>query len=262
LSSALTGRLYRRVVRLAFREVTFYRSQCAAAGRLLDEPVPTPTTAVPDPPYELCPFRRPWRPDRDLPLWTPDPRQLVGALRIARLLPASGTVVEVRRALVDLPRLTRRVRYAVLLGDDAVAADRRATNAATLAAVSAPVLLVGPAGWPEPVTVPRADLASVADGSAPAGPLLLHDPTLGYLGARHPDCGGLHVDTGLVHVAARAGRLAFSLLRRRRPTLLAMVPPGAGDLRLAACGRHRTPVLEALLEPPLEPLSRAGSPPG
>jgi hypothetical protein len=248
----MTGRLYRRAVRRAFREVTFYRSQCAAAGRLLDEPVPTPTTAVPDPPYELCPFRHPWRPDRDLPLWTPDPRQLVGALRIARLLPAGGTVVEVRRALVDLPRLTRRVHYAVLLGDDAVAADRCGTNAATLKAVRAPVFLVGPASWPDPVSVPRVDLAAVADGSAPAGPLLLHDPTLGYLGARHPDCGGLHLNTGLVHAAARDGRLAFSLPRRRRPTLLAMVPPGAENLRLTACARHGTPVL----------LSPTGSRPG
>ena len=273
----MTERLYRRAVRRAFREVTFYRSQCAAAGRLLDEPVPTPTAAVPDPPYELCPFRHPWRPDRDLPLWTPDPRQLVGALRIARLLPAGGTVVEVRRALVDLPRLTRRVRYAVLLGDDAVAADRCGTNAATLAAVSAPVLLVGPADWPAlpagpagladgaalpagpagggaPVTVPRVDLASVADGSAPPGPLLLHDPTLGYLGARHPDCGGLHLDPGLVHAAVRGDRLVLSLPRRRRPTLLAMVPPGAANLRPAACARHRTPVLE--------PFSHGGSPRG
>lgn len=249
-----TDRLYRRAVRRAFREVTFYRSQCAAAGRLLDEPVPTPTTAVPDPPYELCPFRQPWRPDRDLPLWTPDPRQLLGALRIARLLPAGGTVVEVRRALVDLPRLTRRVRYAVLLGDDAVAADRHGTNAATLAAAPAPVLLVGPADWPDPVGVPRAGLASVADGSAPPGPLLLHDPTLGYLGARHPDCGGLHLDPGLVHAAVRGDRLVLSLLRRRRPTLLAMAPPGAADLRPATCARHRTPVLE--------PFNHGGSPPG
>ncbi|GIJ55537.1 hypothetical protein [Virgisporangium aurantiacum] len=254
MTERVTDRRYRRVVRRAFREVTFYRSQCAAAGRLLDEPVPTPTAAVPDPPYELCPFRRPWRPDRDLPLWTPDPRQLVGALRIAGLLPAAGTVVEVRRALVDLPRLTRRVRYAVLLGADAVAADRCGTNAATLDAVRAPVLLVGPVDWPDPVTVPRVDLARVADGSAPPGPLLLHDPTLGYLGARHPDCGGLHLDINVVHAAERDGRLAFSLLRRRRPTLLAMVPPGAGNLRLATCARHRTPVLE--------PVSPSDSPPG
>jgi hypothetical protein len=244
----VTDRRYRQAVRRAFGEVAFYRSQWAAAGRPLDEPVPTPTTAVPDPPYELCPFRRPWRPDRDVPLWTPDPRQLVGALRLAGLLPAGGTVLEVRRALVDLPRLTRRVRYGVLLSADAVAADRHATNAATLAAAEPPVLLVGPADWPDPVTVPRASPSDIADGSAPAGPLLLHDPTLGYLGARRPGCGRLHIDTRHVHVAAP--RLAFSLLRRRRPTLLAMVPPGANGLRVQACPRHRTPVLE--------PLSRSG----
>lgn len=245
----MSERRYSRAVRAAFREVTFYRSQCAAAGRMLPEPMPTPTSAVPDPPHELCPFRRPWRPDRELPLGTPDPRQLVAALRIARLLPAGGTVLDVGRALVDRPRLSRRVRFGILLDGDALAADRRRTNAATLAAAEPPVLLVAPPGWPDPGTVPRAEIAAVADGSAPGGPLLVRDPVLGYLGARHPQCGRLHTDPRLVHVADRGGVLAFSLVRRRRPTLLAMVPPGADGLRLTACPRHGTPVFESLTGP-------------
>jgi hypothetical protein len=257
---------YRRAVRRAFRDVTFYRSQCAAAGRPLDEPVPTPTSAVPDPPYELCPWRRPWRPDADGPLWTPDPRQLVGALRIAGRLPSGGTVVEVRPSLVNRRRLTRRVRYAVLLGADALVATedhRRDLNTAALTAAVPPVLVVGApavrgvdaaggAAGGVPVVdvaggvagrVPVVDVAGVAADAVPDGPVLLHDPVLGYLGARDPRCGALHLDPRLVHAAVRDGALALSLLRRRRPTLLAMVPPGADGVRPTACARHGTPVL-------------------
>jgi hypothetical protein len=240
-AGARTRRAYAAAVRRAFREVAFYRSQCAAAGRLLDEPVPVPTAAVPDPPYELCPFPKPWRPDRELPLWTPDPRQLAGALRIAGLLPATGTVLEVRPALVDRDRLTRRVRYGVLLGAEALVASedhRRRFNNAVLAAARRPVLVIGAFESEHPV-VGRGRPDSVAGGAT-----LLHDPTLGYLGARHRECGRMHLDTDLVHAAARAGEIAFSLVRRTRPTLLAIVPPGTSRLRLADCARHGTPVLE------------------
>lgn len=241
MSGWATERGYAVAVRRALRDVVFYRSQCAAAGRLLDEPAPVPTGAVPDPPYELCPFPRPWRPAREVSLWTPDPRQLVGALRMAGLLPATGTLLEVRPALVDRDRLTRRVRYGVLLGEDALVptpARRHELNTATLAAATGPVLVVGPFESEHPV-VRRAGAEGVADGST-----LFYDPTLGYLGARHRECGRVHLVPDLVHAAARGEEIAFSLVRRRRPTLLAMVPPGTSLLRLVHCLRHRTPVLE------------------
>lgn len=239
LSSA--ERAYRAVVRRAFRNVVFYRAQCAAAGHLLSEPVPVPTSALPDPPYELCPFPRPWQPAREGSLWTPDPRQLAGALGIAGLLPSTGTVLEVGPALVDRDRLTRRVRYGVLLGEDALVQSegrRREINAVVLAAATGPVLAVGPIELDVP-TVRRAGVDGLA-GNCP----LLHDPRLGYLGARHRDCGRMHINTRLVHVAVHGDEIAFSLVRRRRPTLLAVVPPGTPRVRLAECARHQTPVLE------------------
>ena len=80
--SRRAARRYRRAVRWAFDRVSFYRDQCAVAGRLLSEPQPTPLASVPKPPHTLCPFSRPWRPDREPSLWTPDlgrfrPRRMV-----------------------------------------------------------------------------------------------------------------------------------------------------------------------------------------
>ncbi|HEX6873293.1 MAG TPA: hypothetical protein VF163_19530, partial [Micromonosporaceae bacterium] len=64
-------RRYRRAVRRAFATVPYYREQCARAGRLLDEPEPTPTATLADPAHTLCPFARPWSAADEPSLWTP-----------------------------------------------------------------------------------------------------------------------------------------------------------------------------------------------
>lgn len=260
-------RRYRRAVRRAFARVTFYREQCAAAGRLLTEPVPTPAAELPQPPHTLCPIARPWSAQREPSLWTPTLRPLARALRMAgcrRGLP----VLEVREALLDHARLPRLQllragpAYRVLLSPSAVvasAARRRELNRDALAVVEAAGggWVVGDpdelAGAPEAAgellrPVPRLPVGAAARAAAAemaGGPAVLYEPMLGYLGARVPACGSLHLDHRRVHARVREGTLTLSLPGSRRPTLLDIVPPGADAVRLGRCGRHGTPVLSA-----------------
>lgn len=257
------ARRYARASRRAFGEVLFYREQWAAAGAVLAEPTPTATADLPQPPHTLCPFARPWSPAREPSLWTPTGRPLARALRLAGCDPRRA-VLEICPALRDSDRLPRagfalaRARYGVLLGPSAVvasAAHRLALNRAALASVTGPAWLVGTAGELADVTEwaagddaagrPLHPVVRLAPGDPvpPTGPVLLHDPHLGYLGARRRDCAELHLDHARVDAREHSGRVAFSLPGRRRPTLLALLPPGAARVVLTTCPRHGGPVL-------------------
>lgn len=259
-------RRYRRAARRAFATVTFYREQWAVAGRVLAEPVPTPADALPDPPHTLCPFARPWTPDREPSLWTPSLRALGRALRMAgchERLP----VLEVREALLDQIRIRRHPlqprpdypAYRVLLSPTSIVASpaRRAEldqEALHAAAAGGGGWLVG--GPPELAAVPelagvrlrpvhRLPVAATADHPATDVPTVLHEPRLGYLGAFVPECRRFHLDGRRVYARDRAGTVALSLPYSRRPTLLDIVPPGAERVTVGRCERHRTPVLRA-----------------
>ncbi len=252
---------YLRAARRAFATVPFYREQWATAGEVLDEPRPTPTTELPDPPHTLCPFSRPWSAAREPSLWTPDVTALIRALRLTDCHDGTA-VLEVRGSLLDRPvlprsgRPRRRASYRVLLGPHAMVASpqrRRELNDAVLAEVAglAGWVVGGPdelAGLPEAVgdelrPVHRLSVGRVAEADPDTTPTLLHDATLGYVGALVPDCGRFHLDWRRVYARDRGGVLTFSLLHRRRPTLLALVPPGAEAITVAPCSRHTTPVL-------------------
>jgi hypothetical protein len=254
-------RRYRRAVRRAFATVTFYREQCAAAGRLLAEPVPTPAGALPEPPHTLCPFARPWSAGREPSLWTPAPRPLARALWLAGCRDRSP-VLEVREALLDRTRLARRsrlrrpVRYGVLLSPTALVTSpehRAALNraAAVVAAAGTGWLVASPAELAaEPAAgggrlrpVHRLPVAAAAQPGPVGTPTVLHEPRLGYLGAYRPSCGRFHLDTPRVYARDRDGQVSLSLPGSRRPTLLDIVPAGADQVTLGRCEQHRTAVL-------------------
>ena len=236
----MSERAYRRAVRRAFATVPFYREQWARAGRMLTEPVPTPAGEVPGPPQALCPFHRPWAPERE-----PAPAPPDALLRVLRQAGITGraTVLEVRPALLPAGGGRR-----VLLGPAAIVASpqrRRELNDAAHAGV-ADAWVVGHPGELDALDLPgglrRVHRGTVAEtGSGPA-PQVLHDPALGYFGARVPDCGELHLDRR-VFAHDRSGLVTLSLPHTRRPTLLDIVPPGAGTVRVARCPRHGTAVL-------------------
>ncbi|GAA4202971.1 hypothetical protein GCM10022252_59880 [Streptosporangium oxazolinicum] len=81
------------------------------------------------------------------------------------------------------------------------------------------------------------------DGGRPAE--VLWDARLGYLGARHRECGRVHTNWRRVHVRPHASGPLFTALRRTRPTLVNIVPPGTAGLVPGLCPRHGTPVLVA-----------------
>lgn len=256
-------RRYRRRVRWAFARVTFYREQWAAAGRVLAEPEPTPVGAVPQPPHSLCPFSRPWLAEREPSLWTPTLRPLARALRMAGCR-GRRPVLEVRESLLDRTRLPapHRLRpgsapYRVLLSGTAIVASDQQRAALNQEALS--VLAPAGAGWvvagtdelaavaegrdPRLAPVLRLPVAAAADGPPPAGPAVLYEPMLGYLGALVPECRRFHLDSPRVYARGRDGVVTFSLPGSRRPVLLDLVPPGADRVAVGLCPRHRTPVL-------------------
>jgi hypothetical protein len=262
-------RRYRRAARRAFARVTFYREQCAAAGRLLDEPDPTAVTDLPDPPHTLCPFARPWSAEREPSLWTPSLVPLARALRTAGCR-AAVPVLEVRDALLDYDRLPRRgpgrrQPYRVLLSAAAVVASpqRRtdlhqealavAETAGSGWVVGTPseiadvtTVTAGTAGLLRPVY--RVPVATIAAGVPADAPVVVCEPLLGYVGARHPDCGQFHLDSPRVFARERNGLLTLSFPRSRRPTLLDIVPTGGDSVTVSDCPRHGVPVLQPRIE--------------
>ncbi|WP_436499907.1 hypothetical protein [Actinokineospora sp. HUAS TT18] len=73
---------------------------------------------------------------------------------------------------------------------------------------------------------------------------VLHDATLGYLGAL-AGCGRWHLDERSVHVRPTQSGLAFTLLRQHSPRLVDILVPGSDRVDVGRCPRHGTPVLVA-----------------
>jgi hypothetical protein len=257
-------RRYRRAVRRAFAQVTFYREQCAAAGQMLAEPTPTLADRLPQPPHTLCPFARPWSPEREPSLWTPALHPLARALRMAGCYDGAP-VLEVRDALLDYVRLPRlhpfgsAIAYQVLLSPTAiVASDARRTElnreALALAESAGVGWVVGHpdelAATPEALNehlrpVHRLPVSAVAAAATIEVPTLLYEPMLGYLGALVPQCRQFHLDIPRVYARERDGSVSISLPRSRRPTLLDIVPRGADLVMVDRCARHGAPTLTA-----------------
>jgi hypothetical protein len=257
----------RRRVDRAFAEVLLYREQWAVAGRVLDEPTRVRAADLAEELYRLCPIARPWNPTREPSLWIGSPSQLRDVLTLAEVLDPDRPdrpVLEVRQAVVDWPRLGRwGPPYAALLGPTAPVADearRRALAlpAWTLALAHGGAIVVGSTDeraafraeaqavlggidlrWDE---VDRASLAAAAESSEP-GPLVVQDPYLGYLAARLPSCGRVHLLWSDVHCRETPGGLVFTRLRTSRPTLVNIIPVDPGFTRVAHCPTHGTPIL-------------------
>jgi hypothetical protein len=257
---------YRRRVARAFAEVPYYREQWAAAGRVLAEPVPTDAGDLETELYRLCALRRPWQPAGEPSLWIGRPGALREALLLAGVADVRLPVLEVRRELVDWSRLGSgpwAPPYAALLepqADTGAPARRPALllPAAALAAGAGEALVVGS---PAEVTALAAELdrllaglqvllrpvtrvAPADAGRAVAGPLVVHDRYLGYLGARVPGCGAVHLAWWRYHVRGAGPGLTVTALRQSRPTLAGVRPERAGRARVGRCPVHGTPTLE------------------
>lgn len=247
---------YRHAARRAFRTVPFYREQWAAAGRPLRDPVPVEAGELRTQLFRLCPLARPHRPGREPSLWTGDPRDLRAALALAGALPAGLPVLEVRPALVDWTELGRGgPRYAPVLSPGAVVADpaRRAAlnaRAVALAGATGAVLV----GAPDELHAVLAELGVAArtvlrlrpGQPAPGhGPAVLHDPQLGYLGARVRSCGRFHLDHARYHARADPDGVLVTKLRQTRPTLVNVRPAGARTVTVRYCPDHHSPTLDA-----------------
>jgi hypothetical protein len=253
---------FRRVVTRAFHEVPFYREQWAVAGRVLPEPEPVQSRELIDQLFRLCPLSRPFRPAREPSLWTGELRGLRAAAQLTTGAPRGTLLLEVREAMLD--RRMGGPRYGVVLPPGARTAGegrRCALNriAATLAARAGRALVVGspqelaevlpelraaagrPAGL-ELIGVPRMTLGqAVRERQAP---MLAHDPCLGYVAARVPTCGRIHLLWREFHARADGGAVTVTALRRRRPTLVNVIPADSTRLTRRICPEHRSPVIE------------------
>lgn len=247
----------------AFRSVPFYREQWARGQRVLPEPLPVPGQDLAEQLFRLCPVTRPWKPNREPSLWLGDAHALADALALIGVLHRRTPVLEVRRAMVDWRRLDIvGSPYGVLLspGADVRPAGRltlqlRALRLAQVhggaTVVGSPSELTGVIRGAEEALggpslkwkpVHRLTLAE-AQSTLAVVPTVVHDPYLGYLGSRGPECGQIHLLWKRVHCSPTVHGLAFTRLRGHRPTLVNVLPVNPGFSRVERCDVHGTPVL-------------------
>ncbi|GAA3018485.1 hypothetical protein [Streptosporangium longisporum] len=270
-------RAYRAAVARAFATVPHYREMWADAGAVLDDPAPLPAAGLDDLLPTLYPFAAPHLPRTDVVPWLGEPGELYEALRLTGVHRSDRPLFEVRTALLDWRHLgPRRGRYAVLLCEHAETADPKLRPAGIRAFHDArePGLLGDPGqveelrrdhtgdvrvflrrslGELHEHAVPSGSGPRTGDADGPRGgdqgggrpAEVLWDARLGYLGARHRECGRMHTNWRRVHVRPHATGPLFTLLRRTRPTLVNVVPPGTAGLVPELCPRHGTPVLVA-----------------
>jgi hypothetical protein len=175
-------------------------------------------------------------------------------------------VLEVRASAVDWTRFGRTgAPYGFLLARDADVAGEGTRTALQLGAMKlavehgravvvgardeVPEILRAVEAALEPVSVRwsivhRMTLAEAA-AAGDAGPAIVHDPFLGYVGARSPECGELHVLWERIHVKASSDGVLYTRLRGRRPTLVNVLPVDPGFSAVERCPLHGTPVLAA-----------------
>ncbi|WP_248962644.1 hypothetical protein [Sphaerisporangium perillae] len=260
-------RAYRAVLSHAFATVPYYREMWADAGARLEEPVTTEASRLDRLLGRLYPVADPHEPRREPPAWLGEPGELFEALLLTGGYRGDRPLFEVREALLDWDRIApRKARYHVVLSGRAEVADPalRAASVRAFRAAHEPDLLgdgeqvTELAGHPGRVRVflrrsPAELTRTPAGGGEPATAVpaaeVLHDAHLGYLGARHRDCGQVHVNWRRVHVhQGPAGPLFTSL--RRRPVLAHVSLPGTAHLSAGRCRLHGTPILAAREEAP------------
>jgi hypothetical protein len=244
-------------VERAFAEVPLYREQWATAGRRLPEPTPIDAAALADELFRLAPMAAPYEPSQETWPLAGTRGALRDALRVAGVLSRRTPVLELRRELVEWTSLARTgPRYAPLLASDApvsaptVREDLLAAGARMAAAAGRAIVVGEPseleavaAAIPSAVAVHRLTLRDAAPSDA--SPAVLHEPGVGYLGARRPDCRCFHVDHRRCHLRVDADGALVTRLDSRRPTLVDVRVPGSGFNRVEPCPRHGTPVLRA-----------------
>ncbi|MEV0237429.1 hypothetical protein [Nonomuraea sp. NPDC050786] len=269
---------YRAAVAQAFGTVPYYREMWAEAGARREDPAPTPVTRLEEVLAALYPLGAPYERRREEPGWIGEPAELLEALRLTGAYRGERPLFEVRRALLDWRRVGR-ARYHVVLSADAEAADpeTRAAGLRALRAAREPALLGDPGQLAELpdhpggarllVRLPLTDPAVSEHGAHEHGAHehgahgqevhgqevhgqevhghVVHDGHLGYLGGRDRGCGRVHVNWRRVHVRQTPAGPLFTLLRRRRPTLVGISVPGTAHLAVERCARHGTPVLAA-----------------
>ncbi|MEV4113336.1 hypothetical protein [Nonomuraea sp. NPDC049695] len=244
---------YRAAVARAFGTVPYYREMWAEAGARREDPAPTPATRLQEVLAGLYPLGAPYERRREEPGWIGEPAELLEALRLTGAYRGERPLFEVRRALLDWRRIGR-ARYHVVLSADAEVADpeTRAAGLRALRAAREPALLGDPGQLAELPDHPgrarllvRLPLTDLETHERDAHGHVVHDAQLGYLGGRDRGCGQVHVNWRRVHVRQTPAGPLFTLLRRRRPTLVGISVPGAAHLAVERCGRHGTPVLAA-----------------
>ncbi|MEW9556450.1 hypothetical protein [Nonomuraea sp. NPDC050783] len=274
-------RSYRAAVARAFGTVPYYREMWAEAGARREEPAPTPATRLETLLGRLCPLEAPYERRREEPAWIGESAELLEALRLTGEYRGERPLFEVRRALLDWGRLGS-ARYHVLLSVDAEVAGPEVREAGLRAfrAAREPAVLGDPgqlAELPEhpgrvrrlvrvPLNGRDAHDRDAHDRDAhdrdahdrdahdrdahdrdahgrDAHGHVLHDRLLGYLGGRRRDCRRIHLNWRRVHVRRTPAGMLFTLLRRRRPTLVGISVPGTEDLAVDLCREHGTPVL-------------------
>ncbi|MEV0615154.1 hypothetical protein AB0I81_17655 [Nonomuraea sp. NPDC050404] len=239
---------YRTAVARAFGTVPHYREMWAEAGARKQEPAPTPATRLEALLGRLHPLGAPYDRRREEPPWIGEPAELLEALRLTGAYRGERPLFEVRGALLDWRRLGR-ARYHVLLDADAEVADPGVREAGLRAfrAEPEPALLGDPGQLtdsPEHPGRPRRFLRIPLAGLDAHGHVL-HDRLLGYLGGHHRGCRRIHLNWRRVHVRETPEGPLFTLLRRRRPTLVGISVPGIAPLAVELCREHGTPVLTA-----------------
>ena len=91
--------------------------------------------------------------------------------------------------------------------------------------------------------VRRMTLAEAFQAEAVEEPAVVHDPFLGYIAARAPDCNEIHLLWDRVHAKVSSDGLLFTRLRGRRPTLVNVSAVDTGFSAVRRCRLHGTPVL-------------------
>ncbi|MFC0623267.1 hypothetical protein [Kribbella deserti] len=151
-------------------------------------------------------------------------------------------ILEVRDSLLDRQRLGHHP-YGVLLSANAEVPSeqwRAEHNARIVEQASGRGLAVVGA------SADLVELEGVVERGALEGPpttgaALLHDPWLGYVAARARRCDVLHVNWRDYHVRAEGDALAWTDLRRSRPTLVDVLAGSGWDL--GDCPHHHVPAL-------------------
>lgn len=249
-------RRYRNTVARAFATVPYYREMWADAGTRLQDPVTTDGADLDSALAGLYPFSEPYEPRREPPAWLGELAELFETLMLTGDYQRDRPLFEVRDALLDWDRIgPRTARYHVVLSEEAEVADPalRTATAQAFQAAHDPALLgtdaqiarLGGAEHAAQLFLRRslADLSTPSESRLSGKGEVLHDPRLGYLGARHRECGQVHVNWRRLHVRQSHDGTLFTLLRRRRPTLVNIALPGTAHLTPGRCTVHGTPIL-------------------